>query len=52
MQGLIDGVVVAEAKLAGREVDVRIEMVPCRPIGIASWRTVSDIRAITLEERA
>ena len=52
IQGLIDGVVVAEAALAGREVDVRIEMVPCRPLGLASWRTVSDIRAITLEERA
>jgi len=45
-------VVVAEAAVAGREVDVRIEMMACRPIGIASWRTVSDIRAITLLERA
>ena len=52
IKGLIDGAVVAEAALAGREVDVRIEMVPCRPLGLASWRTVSDIRTITLEERA
>jgi hypothetical protein len=52
LQGLIDDVVVAEAKLAGREVDVRIEMLPCRPLGIASWRTTSDIRAITLLERS
>jgi len=52
IQGLIDGVVVAEANLARREVDVRIEMVLCRPLGLASWRTTSDIRNITLEERA
>ena len=51
IKGFIDGAVVAEAALAGREVDVRIEMVPCRPLGLASWRTVSDIRNITLEER-
>jgi hypothetical protein len=52
IKGLIDGAAVAEAALAGREVDVRAEMVPCRPIGIASWRTVSDIRNITIEERS
>lgn len=52
IQGLIDGAVVAEAKLAGRDVDVRIEMMSCRPMGIASWRTTSDIRAITLQERS
>jgi hypothetical protein len=52
IRGLVDGAVVAEATLAGREVDVRIEMMPCRPLGIASWRTTSDIRAITLQERA
>lgn len=50
--GLIDGEVVAEAALKGREVDVRVEMLPCRPLGVASWRTTSDIRAITLEEQA
>lgn len=49
--GLIDDAVVAEAVLKGREVDVRVEMLPCRPLGIASWRTTSDIRAITLEEQ-
>ncbi|AMY09943.1 hypothetical protein LuPra_03170 [Luteitalea pratensis] len=52
IKGLIDGAVAAEANLARREVDVRIEMVLCRPLGLASWRTVSDIRNITLEERA
>jgi len=52
VRGLVDGAVVAEATLAGREVDVRIEMTACRPLGIASWRTTSDIRAITLLERA
>jgi hypothetical protein len=52
VKGLIDGTVVAEAALAGREVDVRIEMVPCQPLGLASWRTIADIRTITLEERA
>jgi hypothetical protein len=52
IQGLIDDKVVAEATLAGRDVDVRIEMMPCRPLGIASWRTTSDIRAITLLERS
>ena len=50
--GLIDGAVVAGAALAGRDVDVRIEMLPCRPLGLASWRSISDIRNITLEERA
>ncbi len=52
MQGLIDEVVVAETTLAGRQIDVRVEMTPCRPLGIASWRTTSDLRAITLLERA
>jgi len=52
IKGLIDDAVVAEAALEGREVDVRVEMMPCRPIGMASWRTTSDIRAITLHERA
>lgn len=52
IKGLIDDAVVAEAALKGREVDVRVEMLPCRPIGIASWRTTSDVRAITLQERA
>ena len=52
IKGLIDGAVVAEAALQGREVDVRIEMVPCRPLGIASWRTIAEIRNITIEERA
>lgn len=50
--GLIDDEVVAEAVLKGRDIDVRVEMLPCRPLGVASWRTTSDIRAITLEERA
>jgi hypothetical protein len=52
LQGFVDGTLVTEAKTAGREVDVRIEMNPCRPIGIASWRTTSDIRSVTLQERA
>ncbi len=52
LQGFVDGTLVTEAKTTGREVDVRIEMNPCRPIGIASWRTTSDIRSITLQERA
>ncbi|HTV01701.1 MAG TPA: family 16 glycoside hydrolase [Luteitalea sp.] len=51
MQGLIDDAVVAEATLAGRQIDVRIEMNPCRPLGIASWRTTSDLRAISLLDR-
>jgi hypothetical protein len=50
MAGLIDGEVVAETSLKGREVDVRVEMLPCRPLGVASWRTTSDIRAITVED--
>ena len=52
IKGFIDGKVVAEAATAGKDVDVRIEMLPCRPLGVASWRTVADIRNITLEERA
>lgn len=52
IKGLIDGKVVAEVAIAGKDVDVRIEMLSCRPLGIASWRTVADIRNITLEERA
>ena len=52
LAGLIDGEVVAETSLKGREVDVRVEMLPCRPLGVASWRTTSDIRAVTVEELA
>lgn len=52
MKGLVDDEVVAEVALKGRDIDVRVEMLPCRPLGIASWRTTADIRAITLEERA
>ena len=51
LQGLIDDAVVADVKTAGRDIDVRIEMLPCRPLGLASWRTTSDIRKITLVER-
>jgi hypothetical protein len=51
IKGFIDGKVVAEAATAGKDVDVRIEMLPCRPLGLASWRTIADIRNITLEER-
>jgi len=51
LQGSIDDVVVADAKLAGRDVDVRIEMLACRPLGIASWRTTADLRNITMTER-
>ena len=52
LKGYVDGALVTESALAGREVDVRIEMLPCRPLGIASWRTTSDLRALTLQERA
>lgn len=51
LQGRIDDAVVADVKTAGRDIDVRIEMLPCRPLGVASWRTTSDIRNITLVER-
>ena len=52
IKGFIDGKVAAEAATAGKDVDVRIEMLPCRPLGIAIWRNVAEIRNITLEERA
>ena len=51
LRGLIDDAVVAEAALEGREIDVRVEMLPCRPLGLASWRTTADIKGITLQER-
>lgn len=47
MQATLDDELMADVALEGRDIGVRPEMEPCRPLGIASYRTVaaiSDIR--------
>lgn len=42
----LDDEVMAYIDTGGRAIDVRAEMSPCRPLGIASFRTVAAIRRI------
>ena len=46
MRGRLDDEWLAEVETEGRDIDVRIEMLPCRPLGVASYRTIAAIRAI------
>lgn len=48
IRGRLDDEWMAEVETEGRQIDVRIEMLACRPLGLASYRTVSAIRAITV----
>jgi hypothetical protein len=52
MQAMLDDELLADVALEGRDIDVRPEMEPCRPLGIASYRTVAAIRAIRLTPAA
>lgn len=44
----IDGEVIADVSTEENEIDVRIEMVGCRPLGFASYRTKGAVRKIEL----
>ena len=46
MRGRLDDEWLAEVETEGRQIDVRIEMLACRPLGLASYRTISAIRTI------
>lgn len=48
MQATLDDEMMADVPLEGRDIGVRPEMELCRPLGIASYRTVAAIRAIRL----
>lgn len=48
MRAMLDDEVMADVALEGRDIGVRPEMELCRPLGIASYRTVAAIRAIRL----
>lgn len=44
----LDDEVMSFIDTTGRSIDVRAEMAPCRPLGIASFRTTSAIRAVQI----
>jgi hypothetical protein len=44
----LDGKHIIEQQLKGNQIDVRIEVEPSRPLGIASWRTKAGLRQIRL----
>jgi hypothetical protein len=45
----LDGKHIIEQTLKGNQIDVRIEVEPSRPLGIASWRTKAALRNIRLQ---
>lgn len=45
----LDGKHIIEQTLKGNQIDVRIEVEPSRPLGIASWRTKAALRSIRLQ---
>ena len=46
IQAWIDDEPVVDAHTAGRKVGVRNEMLECRPLGVASWRTKAALRGL------
>jgi hypothetical protein len=44
----IDDAQVVDVSIAGRDVSLRAEVAPSRPLGIATWRTAAAVRAIDL----
>lgn len=48
MRARLDDEWLADVELEGRQIDVRIEMERCRPLGLASFRTVAAIRSIVV----
>jgi Domain of Unknown Function (DUF1080) len=48
----LDGKHIIEQSLKGNQIDIRIEVEPSRPLGIASWRTKAALRDIRLRRLA
>jgi hypothetical protein len=48
IQAWLDDKEIVEQLLEGNEVDIRLEVEPSKPLGIASWRTKSALRDIRL----
>jgi hypothetical protein len=49
LRAALDDEWLIDLALAGRDLDVRVEVEACRPLGIASYRTVAAIRNIRLD---
>jgi len=45
----IDDERVVDLKINGRKISLRSEMIPCRPLGIASYITTAAIRKVELQ---
>ncbi|MBA2354699.1 MAG: DUF1080 domain-containing protein [Acidobacteria bacterium] len=52
VRATIDGEPMVDIDVTGRAVDTRPELELCKPLGLATWRTIGAIRAITLTDRA
>src|SRR5918993_2711163 len=48
IQAWLDDRQIINQDLKGRAIDIRIKMLPSKPLGIASWKTKSALRAIRL----
>lgn len=48
IQAWLDDRQIIDQDLKGRAIDIRLEMIPSKPLGIASWRTKSTLRDIRL----
>lgn len=48
----IDGKKVIDADTRGKKVTVRAECLPCRPLGVATWRTVGAVRGLRVRSLA
>ena len=51
IEAWIDDDEVVNAGITGRRVDIRPEMEPCKPLGIASWITTAALRKIEIRKR-
>lgn len=49
VRALLDGVEVVRVALTGRRLGVRAELLPSRPIGVASFATAVEVHAVRLE---
>jgi len=47
---LVDGEVVVDQKITGRRISVRAEVIPCQPLGIATYATTGEARTIRWRE--
>lgn len=48
IQAWLDGEPLVDVDTTGRHIDIRMEMDPCVPLGIATWVTTGAVRNITL----